>query len=69
MDLVADVHHLADGLMAEDCSRLHLGEVSAQNVQVAAADGGRVDAYDRVGRAFSIEGSRIVSQEVCWGPW
>ena len=49
-DRVADLDDRADGLVAEDRAGLHLGHVALEDVQVGAADRGRVDADDRVRR-------------------
>src|SRR5439155_1913455 len=43
-------HDRADGFMAEDRPRLHLGYVALQDVQIGAADRRGVDADDRVRR-------------------
>lgn len=50
VDVPSDLQDLADGLVPEDRPGLHLREVAPQDAQVTAADGGGVDAYDRVGR-------------------
>src|SRR4029077_1651885 len=39
----------ADGLVTEDRARLDLGDVALEDVEVCAADRGRVDADDCVG--------------------
>ncbi|EME65435.1 dehydrogenase [Rhodococcus ruber BKS 20-38] len=44
-----DLDDGADGLVAEDAPVGDLGDVAAEDVQVGAADGDRVDADDRVG--------------------
>ena len=46
----ADLDDGADRLVAENRSRLHLGHVALEDVQVGAADRRRVDPDDRVGR-------------------
>ena len=45
---VADLVDGAHGLMAEDPPGVHLGHVAGQDVQVGAANGGRVDPDDGV---------------------
>ena len=55
-DRGADLDDRADGLVAEDRARLHLGHVALEDVQVRAADRGRVDADDRVRR---LEDGRV----------
>ena len=60
-DGVADLDDGSDGLVAEDPSRLDLGDVALEDVQVGPADRRGVDADDRVRRA-SIVGSGMVSQ-------
>jgi predicted flap endonuclease-1-like 5' DNA nuclease len=49
--------HGPDRLVAEDRPRKRLGHVALEDVQVAAADRGRVDADDRVGR---IDDLRVI---------
>ncbi len=46
----ADLDDGADGLVAEDRPRRHLGDVALEDVQIGTADRRRVDAHDRVGR-------------------
>ena len=58
----ADLDDRADGLVAEDRSRLHLGHVALEDVQVGAADSGRVDPDDRVGR---LENFRVGNDFPC----
>ena len=48
-DAGADRDHGADGFVAEDAAVGHRGHVALEDVQVGAADGGRVDPHDRVG--------------------
>jgi hypothetical protein len=40
----------ADGFVAEDRPRLHLGHVAVEDMEVGPADRRRVDPHDRVGR-------------------
>jgi hypothetical protein len=47
---VAGLDDGAHRLVAEDRARLNLGHVALEDVQVGAADRGRVDADDRVRR-------------------
>src|SRR5262249_22356869 len=49
-DRCADLDDRADGLVAENGAGPHLGYVPLEDVQVGAADGGRVDADDGVRR-------------------
>ena len=51
-DGVADRRDRADRLVAEDAALGHGRDVTGQDVQVGAADGGGVDAYDDVGRVL-----------------
>ena len=47
-DAAADLDHRTDSFVAEDPAGLDLRHVTAQNVQVRAADGDRIDADDRI---------------------
>src|SRR5215208_380190 len=49
-DRVADLDDRANGLVTEDRTRLHLGDVALEDVEVRAADRGRVDSNHDVGR-------------------
>jgi hypothetical protein len=57
----------ADGPVAEDRPP-DLGDVALEDVEVGAADRGRVDADDRVGR-IPMVGSGFSSQLRSPGPW
>jgi hypothetical protein len=48
-DRVAGLDDRADGLVAEDRAGLHLRDVALEDVEVRAADRGRVDPHDGVG--------------------
>jgi hypothetical protein len=48
VDVVADLVHGTHRFVAEDPARTHLWHVAGQDVQVGAADRGRVDPHDRV---------------------
>src|SRR6185312_9328710 len=48
VDVVTDLVDGAHGFVAEDPARTHLGHVAGQDVQVGAADRGRVDSNDHV---------------------
>ena len=63
----ADLDDRADGLVAEDRSRLHLGHVALEDVQIGAADRRRVDADDRI-RRLEDGGSATDSQARSPGP-
>ena len=52
----ADLDDRADGLVPEDRAGLHLGDVALEDVQIGAADRGRVDPDDRVRR---LENRRV----------
>jgi hypothetical protein len=44
------LHNRADGLVSEDRSRLHLGHVPFEDVEIGPTDGRRIDPHDRIGR-------------------
>ena len=56
----------ADGLVAEDPSRFHLGHVALEDVQIGAADGDRVDPDDHVLRVLEV-GQRDIDPRLAAG--
>src|SRR5262249_49923146 len=53
-DVVADLQHGPDALVAENRPGLHFGHVALEDVQVGAADRRRVDPDDDVGRRLEF---------------
>ena len=59
----------ADALVAEDAARRHRRHVTLEDVQVGAADRGRVHPHDHVGRVLMIFGSGTSPRPSGPGPW
>ncbi len=64
----ADLGDRADGLVADDAAVDHRRQVALEDVQVGAADRGRVDPHDRVGVGGEY-GVGTSSQALTPGPW